>query len=251
MLKAHSYAFFHNATYGGGCGESSHKEDIGQVLTAVGLHHILPLKCPDDDDNDNETNALIYLGSAYEQGSGKRLKSPEWLNYVKSQIKYPEKEENTTSIVVHIRRRDVTPCCYPMWYLPNYYFQAMIEKYRADDDHGEVVHVQIFSQSESFESWEPFNSSQYSLHLDGPIGDVWKAILSSDIFIGSKSEFSRVPAMFTRGHVMNAWQIGDDEIRNQTEIENERVFDTCTEYQIFSCKHKWWQQKRKRGRRRR
>jgi hypothetical protein len=100
------------------------------------------------------------------------------------------------------------------------------------------IRVHIYSQSDSFESWTPFQ--KYIMHLDEDVGDVWKAILAADIFIGSKSEFSKVPSMFTLAQVVaefETWPM----FRN----ESAKVFANCTEGMIFSCKNKWFLNKRK------
>lgn len=204
MLKAHAYAYEKNATYGGACGESPHKHDIKNILDTTGLHNILSLNCPPNETttDDNEHNHVLYRGSVYETGSAKRLASEEWKKHVQSHLHF-EANPNTTIIVVHVRRGDVTPCCYPSWYVPNAYFTAMIHKYsrmaKQQKYPATKVAVQIFSQADSFETFQPFH--QYQLHLDSDIGQIRESILNADYFIGSKSEFSKVPAMFTRGEV--------------------------------------------------
>jgi hypothetical protein len=298
MLKAHSWAYERNITYGGACGESRHKKDIQNVLTLSGFDKILPLKCPpttkihEDNNNNNNNNNntktfaamvhddgtrhVLYHASIYEKDYKQRLESLDWKYHVQQQLNYNNNDDEynnssssnnnnnnndqlrpnqtqtkTIRLVVHIRRRDVTPCCYPEWYLPNAYFVAMIDKYvqlaRQEEEEEEYpsrsaanIQVDIFSQADSFESWTPFlegyNNLNMHLHLDGEVGMVWKAILNADYFIGSKSEFSHVPAMFSRGKVIN-------EYYDWPLLENEfhRVFAQCTDTMIFSCRHKWWQ----------
>jgi hypothetical protein len=235
MLKAHSYTFYNDATYGGACGDTAHKADLDQVLGTVGLQNVLPLKCP----GANESNTVVHHGHFFEGGSKARLESPQWINHIKAQLHYPPSSDKFI-IAVHIRRRDVTPCCYPRWYMPNLYFQTMIEKYTAGRPTNST-RVIIFSQSNSFESLNTFRESGFELDLDGDVGRVWRTIIGSDIVIVSRSEFSRVPSMFTRGHVESAWNISDPVIAKTIEQEQARIFGQCTERQIFQCKHKWWQ----------
>jgi hypothetical protein len=249
MLKAHSFAFERNVTYGGACGDSQHIEDIRNVLDLAGLDNVLPLKCPPTNTGDNELENdglrhVLYHASLYEKGYQKRMGSHMWKKHIQQQLYFKDDNEvqtnngkNTTKIVVHIRRRDVTPCCYPSWYVPNAYFLAMIDKCKKAIDQLQPksdVQVDIFSQEDSFESWTPFQ--RYNLHLGGEVGQVWKAILNAHYFIGSKSEFSRVPAMFTRARVIEEFQDWPP-----FEQESQRVFGNCTDSMIFSCKHKWWQ----------
>ena len=270
MLKAHSFAFERGAVYGGACGNSSHRSDVQSVLRGSGMDRILPIPTPSNCPRTNNQTHAIYHSSFYEKNSQERMKSTEWKSHVQSHLRWdsdePGRQTNSTkTIVVHIRRRDVTPCCYPFWYVPNSYFEAMIEKYSTTEEYGTAdvgnsssstlirnnnnnnnnnnnkaknVTVHIYSQSDSFESWTPFQ--MYNMHLDGDVGDVWKAILNADIFIGSKSEFSKVPAMFTRAQVVSefeSWPLFQN--------ESTKIFANCTESMIYSCKNKWWLRKKK------
>lgn len=263
MLKAHSYAFDNNLTYGGACGDSIHKPDISNVLSSIGWNEILPLACPQ-----NDTLHRVYPGSFFEKDCASRMASMQWREFMINHTDYSyfdhePREKNGKenqqhdlatkpfSIVVHIRRRDVTPCCYPHWYLPNSYFASMIEKYYLEHNaSSRPIQIQIFSQSESHESWDDLHHKipshiNYTLHLDGPVGEVWRAIVSSDVFLGSISEFSRVPAMFARGLVTNPRNISDGRIASETQRENQRLLEECGETKIFQCKHKWWMKKRR------
>lgn len=256
MLKAHAYTFFSSkgnvdAIYGGACGESVHKSDVQKVLRAVGWDEILPLKCPVE----NDTLARIYPSSLFEKSHGRRMGSSAWRRFIQNHSDYSyfdevatksqRKDDNRTvaSIVVHVRRRDVTPCCYPGWYLPNSYFLQMIDKFKKEfENAGRDAKVYIFSQQESYEPWDDFvsNNTDIRLHFDGPVGEVWRAILSADVFIGSISEFSRVPSLFARGQIPNPRNISDPIISRNTRIERQRLFNQCTDMDLVSCKHKWW-----------
>lgn len=251
MLKAHAYTFSKNMTYGGACGDSIHQHDIQQVLTAVGWQDILPIQCP----SENDLNSRVYPSAFFEKKHGRRMGSTEWKEFIRSHttaysnfgVGSNEGSENLSSIVVHIRRRDVTPCCYPGWYLPNSYFASMIDQYVEESKQlGRLVQVQIYSQSESHESWDDLHKMlqnkgvNYTLHLDGPVGDVWRAILNADVFIGSISEFSRVPALFAKGRIPDPRNISNPEIAAATKVEKDRLLGECTEVELVQCKHKWW-----------
>jgi hypothetical protein len=258
ILKAHAYAFSKNATYGGACGDSSHKEDIQQVLSSVGWSEILPLQCPGEN---TAPEGRVYPSSFFEKRHGRRMADKAWRAEIMRHTDYsyfdtiPEKSPNNKytnkpifAIVVHIRRRDVTPCCYPGWYLPNSYFISMIDHYvqkRAPSD--QPLEIQLYSQSESYESWDDLVTqldtnygNNYTLHLDGPVGDVWRAILAANVFIGSISEFSRVPALFAKGEIPDPRNITISSIAEQTRLQSKALLDQCSEAQFVSCKHKWW-----------
>lgn len=153
---------------------------------------------------------------------------------------HPDQSESPFSIVVHIRRRDVTPCCYPNWYLPNSYFASMITKFAREQEPGRPVEVHIFSQSDSHESFDDFSGKNYTLHLDGPVGEVWRAILSADVFIGSISEFSRVPALFAKGKLPDPRNISDPTIAAESKAGTQHLLDVCSDIQLATCKHQWW-----------
>ena len=305
MLKAHSFAYLNSNkwAYGGACGVSVHAKDVKHIIQTIGLSHILKVysTCPNSDSQSeaatmSETpvpaDGMVVSGAFYEKGSKTRMQSTEWLNYIKQQLDYtplstpPSSSNNTNirstrTITVHIRRGDVNPCCYPDWYMPNKYFRSMIDhyikKFLREKNDG-VIQVNIYSQSKSFESFDMFyrNSTSVNVNvdvnvdLDGDIGNIWKSILTSDIIIPSRSEFSHVPSMFTRGHVVSPWATlekkkgkdndtksiqaaGDDDetmilqqIHNASDIERTRIFnEQCTESMILQCKHKWWQKHRK------
>lgn len=262
MLKAHAYAFSKNATYGGACGDSPHKKDISQVLSSVGWSEILPLRCPSEP---GAPQGRVYPSPFFERRHGRRMGQQSWRAEIMRHTDYsyfdqipgrssiPMKNSNDSkpmfSIAVHIRRRDVTPCCYPGWYLPNSYFSSMIQYYvqnKAPPDR--PLQIQLFSQSQSHESWEDFKSrleqhpstKNYTLHLDGPVGNVWRAILAADVFIGSISEFSRVPSLFAKGEIPDPRNITISAIAEQTRLQNKELLNQCTDIQFVSCKHKWW-----------
>lgn len=143
---------------------------------------------------------MVYPNNLFEPKHGRRMVATAWGNFIKRHTDYSNfdkdannpmkggdnitssreqcgvvsrndttKEQsfssssNLFSIVVHIRRQDVTLCCYPDWYLPYSYFSSMIEKYIAkmnnnqnnnnrDGGKQNNMTVHIFSQSDSYES---------------------------------------------------------------------------------------------------
>lgn len=70
------------------------------------------------------------------------------------------------------------------------------------------------------------------------MGDVWRAILRADIFVGSISKFSRVPALFAKREIPDPRHISDPTIAANTAAENQKLLNECTEFQLIKCKSK-------------
>ena len=113
--------------------------------------------------------------------------------------------------------------------------QLLIDKYSKPDHENKVI---IYSQSESFEKFDEFREKGYELHIDEPISDVWKAVLTSDVFIMSRSSFSFVPAMVSGDSTtvvytpfwdqpLRGWNIVRKDIQTQSDVEVQRLKSTC------------------------
>ena len=141
------------------------------------------------------------------------------------------------TIAVHIRRGDITPCRprtrgFPR-YLPNEHYLKLIDRYN-NNNNSRVV---IFSESENaFESFDEFTQKGYQVVLDGDISEVWKGIISANVVILSRSSFSLVPAVLTRGKVVYTpfwhqplphWDVVDEEFVNATLVTFKKLKQTC------------------------
>jgi len=113
--------------------------------------------------------------------------------------------------------------------------QLLINKYSKPDHENKVI---IYSQSESFENFDEFREKGYELHIDEAISDVWKAVLTSDVFIMSRSSFSFVPAMLSGDSTtvvytpfwdqpIRGWDIVRKDIEAQSDAEFQRLKSTC------------------------
>lgn len=243
MLLAHVYAYHQGAIYGGSCGEGN---DVGReseisLIKAIGLEPFLQFACPRDlKTNDRKK---VIPGKSYIQ-DGTRAFTPEYMDILKSLIKYPEKPEDQKKmniIVVHMSRgKHFTPCARAPHrgfepYLPNKHYQLLINKYLKPDQENKVI---IFSQSGSFEKFDEFREKGYELHIDEDITDIWSAVLLSDVFIMSRSSFSFVPAMVANDSTqvvytpfwdkpIRGWDIVRSDIQNQSDAEFQRLKSTC------------------------
>ena len=192
MLACHAYAFHHNATYGGACGDSPFLSQHKQMILELGLQNVLPHSCPPK----NNPNHAVVSNAKYLHEADTSLWTPDWQRFVRTYVE--QKVPNNLNlnpaecrIVVHIRRGDVTPCCSEQRYSPNSLYLSLIEKYNPDKS----CKVEIYSQSKSFENFEDFASRGYTLHLDGDPMDAARALLTSKVAILSKSSFSMVSAV--------------------------------------------------------
>jgi hypothetical protein len=147
--------------------------------------------------------------------------SPDYLDHIHGLVEYPvPHNKDILTIAVHIRRGDIGPCRARTRgyhrYLPNSHFVRLIDLYSSrnqssnnknDTTNGHSPnkpppHVVIYSESESFESFDIFRQRGYEVVLDGDIGNVWKGLIAANIVILSRSSFSLVPAVLSRGKVV-------------------------------------------------
>jgi hypothetical protein len=100
--------------------------------------------------------------------------------------------------------------------------------------------VTIFSEERHFEPFDEFIRRNYTLQINTDVGEAWKAMISSDLLVISRSTFSLVPALFTHGKVLfipkRGWNIGGmgwtavkESILNETSVKMEQLLreDGC------------------------
>lgn len=235
MLMAHAYCFHHNATYGGSCGEPGNKKATHEaLLDSIGLKHTLPFACPTDHFDDKVSRKSMIPRSNF-HGEDTRIWTPAYVEYLKTFVEYPPKVPDKFTIAVHIRRGDVTPCRMDNKgynrYLPNQHFQTLIDEYNQPG-----ARVVIFSQSKSYESLDEFERKGYEMQLDSDLQDIWSTIVTSDVVILSRSDFSMIPAIVAKGTVvytpfwhppLRPWQRVKPEIMKETDAETKRLQETC------------------------
>jgi hypothetical protein len=241
MLLCHAYCFHHNVTYGGACLQSNNNQANmkirRQLLESVGLQDVLPLSCP------NKTafpKSRIIPRERYIKNDT-RIWTKPYVDFLQNQVRYyPPLSKQGSIIAVHIRRGDIDPCRAATRgydrYLPNSHYLSLIEKYSSSNSSSDRNHVAIYSESQSFESFEEFSRRGYTLNLDGDIADVWKGLVSSDVVILSRSSFSLVPALLAKGKIvytpfwhapLDSWDSVDDALLNKTIAEFQRLKATC------------------------
>lgn len=174
---------------------------------------------------------------------------------------------NEFKIVVHVRRGDVNPCRYPERYLPNDHYMRLIQEYWPSEEQlfsfnhtnwsedemltltsRKTVRVIIYSESESYESFDVFFKNNYTVLLDtSDLSEIWNEIIDSDIFIMSRSSFSHVPAIlnmkgriiftpFWEQPLLDDWVVVSPELMNQTEAEIAQLRTEACKYRKYRWK---------------
>ncbi len=231
MLMCHAYAYHNNMVYGGVCARDTsrkYKSKHQELLNSIGLSKFLGYACPPDDDTPLQ-DRMDYI----KDDTG--IFTPQYLDYLQKLVEYPPKSRRRR-IAVHIRRGDISPCRprtrgYPR-YLPNQHFLRLIDRYNPQNNSD----VFIYSESDSYENFGEFRNRGYKVVLDGSIGKVWKGILKSDVIILSRSSFSLVPAIMTKGKVVFTpfwhqplpnWDVVEETFVNESLMEFRRLKATC------------------------
>jgi hypothetical protein len=226
----------------------------------IGLSHVLPFRCPED-----PTTPMMDRYAYTQHDTG--IFGPDYLQHLQTlladdsyydpllalvpapaqvvvvPLPHCDNKQESQRIAVHIRRGDITPCRprtrgYPR-YLPNQHYLKLIDRYTSTSTstaQTKASQVVIYSESESFESFDVFRERGYQVVLDGSIGDVWKGIIGSDVVILSRSSFSLVPAIMAKGKVcytpfwhvpLPHWDVVDEAFLNETHTAFRQLKDTC------------------------
>lgn len=225
MLLAHAYGYANNMTYAGACpvqGSLPYQEDTKLLIHAVGLQNVLKFACPK-----RRRDGMIVNRRAY-ASKNTQVITRSYLEHLRVRVTYPSTKRHI--VVVHVRRGDISPCnYYANRYLPNSHYLQILSEYVPPG-----LPVSIFSESDSFETFDDFQNS--SLYLDTDLPDAWKAMISADYIVLSKSSFSFVPALLNpsatviytpfmqRG--LPEWKVVSDEIMDHS---RERVLEMIEE----------------------
>ena len=230
-LLLHSYAFSTNNIYGGACfdainwepivkrhGEKfknkvlGRKGDLMELIQAIGLQDAIPLACPTETDLKQKRAKYIKKSHYFDPGW-----TDEWQARVQSISTFPyerqDDQQSSTatskpiSVAVHVRRGDMTPCFSGDRYLPNDYFLKTLDHYLPQHCSGErPCNITIYSEENSYESFEPFLQRKYNIDFHSPLPEIWKAFITADVFIMSMSAFSFVPALMKKnGRVLSPY----------------------------------------------
>mmetsp|Transcript_27293 Transcript_27293/g.54596 ORF Transcript_27293/g.54596 Transcript_27293/m.54596 type:complete len:348 (+) Transcript_27293:43-1086(+) len=240
MLLHSFHAFKSNTTYCGGCGHRS--PSIAKMLTAIGLNEVLPLlkiKCLEDVTVHSGTNATWMDRIKIDSGEIVSEAFSNWRNGLTKNVYMhtlsEETEKASCKISVHVRRGDLDPSTAAKWserlkYLPNAYYLDLIDR-ELSRRQNKLCSVVIHTEEAYFmmrgrgkntggrskntaptEDNDEFRRRNYTVVVGGREEVAWRDFIDCDVFIASKSSFSFVPAIFSRGTVIfpvsyNAWPI--------------------------------------------
>lgn len=234
MLMFHAYVYAQNATYGGCCGDPSLKMTAHEtLLAALGLDGVLQFKCPEQYENEEGSSVRRSVIPRQKfHSDDTRVWTPEYVDYLRSLIKYPKRGTSDFTITVHMQRGDSSPCNAKhngyYRYLPNSHYQSLIDKYYQPN-----ARVIIYTTSaKSFESLEEFRKRGYEVHADASMANSWKDFATSDVMIMSRSDYLMVPAMVAKGlvvytpfwhHSLRRWKRVPKSIMQQTDEETEHL----------------------------
>lgn len=248
MLYAHAFAFAHNITYAGACFtvKGLPKDDTLHLLQELQWNKILPFACPPGVDsslnifkpNATALSPLILNDDLYRWNVKADYFTLKWRQSIQNSIwqtsesTIDEQGSPPYEIVVHVRRGDVSPCQNKRRYLTNNHYLQLIDQYtpsREERNH-RPLHVTIFTESDSFEDMTVFRERNYSVELDTEdLAVIWKAFLSADVLILSRSYFSFVPAAVNPNIVvateffgfepLPGWKKADSNLVKQTDQE--------------------------------
>ena len=185
MMLAQAYAFSKNKTYGGACEMEPvlHRQSAEDLIAVIGLDKTLIFACPE-----NKTAEVLDRSVYASQNT--MLFTQEYLNFLRSRVAYPEKI--TEGAVLHVRRGDVSPCGnYSNRYLPNSHYLDILDQFVPKG-----TPVAVFSESDTMESFDDF--ANFTMFIDSELADAWRAMMTADYVVLSKSSFSFVPAMLNR-----------------------------------------------------
>ena len=237
MMIAHAYVFHQNATYGGCCGSQATKMEAHEdLLDSLGLRNVLRFKCPRDFARDTHIKRSTIPRERF-MGQDTHLWTPEYVNYLRSLVTYPERRHKGYTIVVHMLRGNTTPCKQEnrgyQSYLPNSHYQKLINKYMRPG-----AKVIIYTSAKSFESLNEFRNRGYEVNTGTSLKEMWKDFVTADVFIMSRSDFSMVPAMVAKGTVvytpfwhktLRRWKRASKLIMKETDEETKRLQATHCE----------------------
>lgn len=234
MLIAHAYIFHQNTTYGGCCGSRSAKMTAHEdLLDALGLKDVLRFRCPRDYIHDTKTRRSVIPKDRY-MSEDTHIWTPEYVDYLRSLVTYPERRHKEYTIVVHMLRGNTSPCKkvnrgYHS-YLSNLHYQNLIDKYMKPG-----ARVIIYTSAKSFEDLNEFKNRGYEVNTGTSLKDTWKEFVTADVFIMSRSDFSMVPAMVAKGivvytpfwhHPLRLWKRASKSIMKKTDEETVRLQKT-------------------------
>ena len=268
MMRFHAWAHSQpHAAYGGACVDAidfkelckdpkklhckdfhSRLEDKQRLLEILGLEKELPFACPSQEDLDNGRAVLMdWKDSRYKV---KKHLSRAWTKHLisKSTASFDRYSYGETifNVAIHLRRGDYSPCRSKEKYLPNVYYEKVLDEYilprYCSHTRDRVCNITIFTEERHFEPLDVFqNRTDLTIDVDSSLDQIWTTLLKADLTVISKSSFSYVPAILNPNLVLSPvdwqdwkypplehWLLAPESIRQATQdVVDKMVEDFC------------------------
>jgi len=95
--------------------------------------------------------------------------------------------------------------------------------------------INIYSESESFESWSEFLKLGCQLKLGTSLTECWQAFINSDVLILSRSSFSYVPALYCKGLVIYS-DFWHKPVEGWLDVDSDKFLEELKQHCLYSTK---------------
>lgn len=219
-LRAWAYLEYNGERFCGVCGkggfQSDHDNEMADeeqrvLLRVLGLHDAVPLQPPSCPDAPVDHTVVMVAGRKWKGKDWNTLIenvdtyfTTQWLEKARALTPHrPPKLHKflpKQSVVIHVRRGDVTSD--NRWqrrYLPNEWFITQLRRHRGPMSECTVFSEKFSDPQRTETEFADFVREGCRLELSGPMENLWRAAIRSDVYIMSRSSFSYVPGIFTKG----------------------------------------------------
>ena len=157
----HDHGHHGAVVYGGACGESIYIDSYRHLINGIGLSEMLPFACPNTNTTTSSSSQnnipyeIIVDRSTYQTPEDIRIFTLDYIRHVqqkyilpyfqKQQKEHEQQQQQSDNknnnnnpyydydyydyiIAVHVRRGDITPCCWETRYLPNLHYIQLIQR---------------------------------------------------------------------------------------------------------------------------
>ena len=201
-LSAGGYCFKNRLEYAG----SQHSEEGIKLCKMLGLPDLLSSECEEGEMLllDKPTYKLITHDRGPDSDPN-LIFTKEFRDKLYNNASFNKEKLEGFNVSVHIRRGDLMATStepkggHSFRFLPNSHYIKILKKVKEVAPESKIT---IFSESNFKDHNEEFLNLGCEFQINTDIGEAWKKMILSDIFIMSKSSFSYVPAIFNKNTVI-------------------------------------------------